>query len=250
MWVNVAWRSETFVIALQIFYVIVFFIWVKVWWWQLIFYMRYCSRILGRNFCRRILSSFMSSIWYCKCLLQLSSDIELNPGPKPNSCKSFSICDWNLNSITSYNVIKLWLLKAYNSIHKLDIIYLAETYLNSETLSNVENLRFPDDNLIRDDHPSNTKRWGVCIYFKESLPLRICNVSYLSEYICYEFMISNILCNFISIYRSPSQSSDEYEDFFGNLDLSLEVPTQKNSFLTVIIGDFNVNGFLPVKQHL
>ena len=52
-------------------------------------------------------------------------------------------------------------------------------------------------------------------------------------------MISNILRNFISIYRSPSQFSDEYENVFGNLDLSLEVPTQKNSFLTVIIGDFN-----------
>ena len=225
MWINVAWRPETFVIALQIFYVIY-------------------------NFYRSILSSFMSSIWYCKCLLQQSSDIEFKPGPKPNSCKSFSICDWNLNSITSHNVIKLWLLRAYISIHKFDIICLAEMYLNSETLSNVENLRVPGDNLIRDDHPSNTKRWGVCIYFKESLPLRICNASYPNEYICYESMISNILRNFISIYRSPSQSSDEYENVFGNLDLSLEVPTQKNSFLTVIIGDFNVNGFLPVKQHL
>ena len=47
-----------------------------------------------------ILSSFMMNIWYYKYLLQLSGDIELNPCPKPNSCKSFSICPWNLNSIT------------------------------------------------------------------------------------------------------------------------------------------------------
>ena len=52
-------------------------------------------------------------------------------------------------------------------------------------------------------------------------------------------MISNKLCNFISLYRSPSQSSDEFENFVYNLDLTLEALTQNNPFLTVIIGDFN-----------
>ena len=28
-------------------------------------------------------------------------------------------------------------------------------------------------NLIRADHPNNTKRGGVCIYYKESLPVRV-----------------------------------------------------------------------------
>ena len=77
-----------------------------------------------------ILSSFMTIIWHCKCLLQLNDDIELNLGPKLSSCKSFSICQWNLNSITSYNFIRASLLTAYNSIHKFDIIYLSETHLN------------------------------------------------------------------------------------------------------------------------
>ena len=115
----------------------------------------------------------MSNIWYCKCILQLSSDIELNPSPKPKSCKSFSICNWNLKSITSHNFIKVSLLTAYNSIHKFDIICLSETYLNSKTLSNDENLNVPGYNLIRDDRLSNTKHGGVCIYFMESLPLRL-----------------------------------------------------------------------------
>ena len=54
-------------------------------------------------------------------------------------------------------------------------------------------------------------------------------------------MISNKLCNFVSLYRSPSQSIDEFEDFVHNLDLTLEGSTGKNSFLSVIIVDFNVN---------
>ena len=74
-----------------------------------------------------ILSSFMLNIWYCKCLLWLSGDIELNPAPKPNSCKSFSVCHWKLNSITSHNFIKVLLLTAYNSIQKFDIVCLRRT---------------------------------------------------------------------------------------------------------------------------
>ena len=52
-------------------------------------------------------------------------------------------------------------------------------------------------------------------------------------------MISNKLCNFVSLYRSPSQSIDEFENFVYNLDLTLEGLTGKNSFLSVIIVDFN-----------
>ena len=64
-----------------------------------------------------------------------------------------------------------------------------------------------------------------------------------------EMMISSKLCNFV-LYRSPSQSSNEFENFFYHLDLTLEVLTQKNPFLIVIIVDFLVSGVLPIKQHL
>ena len=100
----------------------------------------------------------MSNIWYCKCLLQLTGSIDLNPDAKPTSCKSFSTCHWNLNSIASHNFIKVSLLTVYNSIDKFDMISLSETYLNFETLSNDENLNVPGCNLIRADHLSNTKR--------------------------------------------------------------------------------------------
>ena len=99
---------------------------------------------LGQILYWNILSSLMSNIWYCKCLRQVSGDF-----------------------------IKVSLLTAYNSIHKFDIICLSEMYLNSKTLSNDENLNVPGYNLIRTDHLSNTNRGGVCIYFKESLLLRL-----------------------------------------------------------------------------
>ena len=33
-------------------------------------------------------------LWYFFCLLELSGDIEFNPGRKPDSSQSFSICHW------------------------------------------------------------------------------------------------------------------------------------------------------------
>ena len=57
-------------------------------------------------------------------------DIELNPGPKNrNSGYNFSVCHWNLNSITEHNFAKVNILQAYNVIHDFDIIYLSESHI-------------------------------------------------------------------------------------------------------------------------
>ena len=46
-------------------------------------------------------------LWYFFCLLDVSSVIELNPGPNPDSSQSFSICHWNLNSMAAHDYSKL-----------------------------------------------------------------------------------------------------------------------------------------------
>ena len=93
------------------------------------------------------------------------SEVEINPGPKTISQH------WNLNSIFAYNFAKVFLLKAYVAIHKFDIVCLLETYLDSSIPTNNVNLDIDGYNLVRSDHPSNTKRGGVCIYYKNHLPL-------------------------------------------------------------------------------
>ena len=148
-------------------------------------------------------------LWFKYNLLLLCGDVELNPGPKQNTAKKFSICHWNLNSIAAHNVAKLVLLKAYNSIHKFDIICLSETYLDSNILPDDNNLEVSGYNLVRSDHPSNKKRGGVCIYYKSYLPLRIININYLNECVRFELMVGDKLCNFAALYRSPSQSQDQ-----------------------------------------
>ena len=107
-----------------------------------------------------IFSIFVVYLLFHITLIKLSGDIELNPGLKPSSFKYFSICHWNLNSITSHDFLKVKLLTAYNVMHKFDIICISESYLNSDTSSNDDNLNIPGYNMSRADHPSGNWRGG------------------------------------------------------------------------------------------
>ena len=87
-------------------------------------------------------------------LLMLSGDVEINPEPLSNCKEHFSICHWNLNSISAHDYSKLFLLKAYIILHKFDIIYLSETYLDSTIPKEDDKLQIPVYTLIRFDHLS------------------------------------------------------------------------------------------------
>ena len=70
-------------------------------------------------------------------------------------------------------------------------------------------------------------------------PLRVLSIHYLQECINFELNIGGKICNFICLYRSPSQSQDEFEKFIDNLELNLGALCQNNPFLIVLNGDLN-----------
>ena len=125
-------------------------------------------------------------LWFYSILITLSGDVETNPGPKQNSTETFSFCHWNISSISSHNSVKIFLLKPYITVHKFDIVCLSETYLDSSTRSDDDNLEIPGYDIARADHPTNTKRGGVCIFYKKCLPLRVLNIIFLNECINFE----------------------------------------------------------------
>ena len=70
--------------------------------------------------------------------------------------------------------------------------------------------------MVRADHPNNIKRAGVCAYVRESLP--VCNFSNsnLSECLTLEVTTGNKKGYVITLYRSPSQTSDKPQSFINN----------------------------------
>ena len=83
---------------------------------------------------------------------------------------SVNVCQF-VNSILGHDYSKLFPLKAYISVHKFDVICLSETYLDSTVPLDDVNLVISGYSLIHSDHPSNTRREGVCLYYKNYLPL-------------------------------------------------------------------------------
>ena len=143
------------------------------------------------------------------------------------------------NSIPAHNFQKLALLQGYISNYKVDILCLSETFLNSDISCDDNNLQLPGFDLIRADHPSNTKRGGVCIYYRNFLPLKLINIHYLNECVTFEIKLGDKICNFVSLYRSPNQSEDDFENFSNHFELTLDAVLVTNPFLIVDIGDFN-----------
>ena len=138
----------------------------------------------------------------------------MNPGPRKLKENIFSICHWILNSITAHNFSKLTQLKAYISAYKHDFICLSETYLDSSIPDNV--IQIEGYNLVRADHPDNIKRVRVCIYYKESPPVRIKTLPYFKETLLLEMVNNNKKIIVSVIYRSPSQNKCEFESFITN----------------------------------
>ena len=104
----------------------------------------------------------------------------LNLTQNPNRIlQKKSTCHWNLNNIAAHNFAKLVLLKAYNSVHKFNIICLSETYLYSNILPDDSNLEIAGYTLVHSD------------------------INYLNEHVRFEIMVGGKLCNFIALYRSP-----------------------------------------------
>ena len=59
------------------------------------------------------------------------------------------------------------------------MVCLSETYLDYSLPVNDENVVIQSYNLARYDDPIEWKRGGVCIYYNDSLPLKIIDIQYL-----------------------------------------------------------------------
>ena len=94
--------------------------------------------------------------------------------------------------------------------------------------------------LLRADHPSNSKRGGVRLYFKEHLPLiRRNDLSILQECLVTEIIVGNEKCFFTCLYGSQNQNHEELENLSSNLDPLHWSINENHPACSILIGDFN-----------
>ena len=150
----------------------------------------------------------------------------------------------NVNSLATDNYAKVLALKAYISTYKYD--FICDTFI-SETFPFLDSSFESDDKdlmlmvIIWFDLITQVtlRGGGVCFYYKESLPVRLVDITFLPECLAYEIKIQNKKGYVAIMYRSPSQSSIGFESFLTGFEHMLSSVLFSKSQFTVILGDFN-----------
>ena len=122
-------------------------------------------------------------------------------------------------------------------MYKQDFICLSETYLDSTIPDSL--LEIGGCDLFCADHPNNIIRGGICIYYKESLPVRVISLPYFKEALLLEMTDNNKKIIMSVIYPSPSQNNYKFDSFLSNFEQLLRDISKCKPTLSVIKGDFN-----------
>ena len=94
-------------------------------------------------------------------------------------------------------------------------------------------------NLHRVDDPDNVKKGGFCVYYKETLAVHFLQTK-LDQCIVSEVTFkNNKKGHVISLYRSPSQTPDQFDNFLQLFEELLQDIFKLKSSFVLITGDFN-----------
>ena len=92
----------------------------------------------------------------------------------------------------------------------------------------------------KSDHPSDTKRGGVCMYYKDHLTFVVrTDLMLIDECIVGEIKYKSSKCFISCFYRSPSKTVEEFNNFisaFEQIGSSIALEHPLSNF---ILGDFN-----------
>ena len=106
---------------------------------------------------------FCCSVLNVKRMLLLDSgDIETNSGPRKSFIKFYF---WTLNGVAAHGFLKMPLIEAFP--HFWYYMCVGNFLRFKHTFSDT----FSDTVILRPDHPDNTKYGGLCLYYKNYLPV-------------------------------------------------------------------------------
>ena len=82
----------------------------------------------------------------------------------------------------------------------------------------------------------------VCIYFKENLPIKHRkDLEIMQETIVCEISLRRKKIFFVTMYRSPNQTNDEFEVFYNKLQDTLDQIKDAKPHCTILTGDLIVD---------
>ena len=107
------------------------------------------------------------------CLIKISGNPEEIPGPKRYSAQYLNICHVNLSSTAVHNFMKVALLKVTSPSMKWTPYTFPKHILILQFKLTMIICELLGYSSARADHPSNTKRRGILIYYKNFLSIKL-----------------------------------------------------------------------------
>ena len=171
-------------------------------------------------------------------LLILSGNVLENPSPTDCNLKFFH---WNLDSLTALDNSKISLIEACNSVFNYDLIAISDTRLDHSISNEDIQIKGFSCDILRGDHPSDTRNpGGVCLYYKENIPIKRRNGFEIhDETVVAELSLRRKKVFIIVTHRHPNQTSDEFDLFLEILQLTVDRIKNCKPHCIVITGDFN-----------
>ena len=184
--------------------------------------------------------NFAFYLMVLQTLLFLSGTVELNPGPVKSKVTNLSFAVWNLDSIPARNYARIPLIETFQSIYNFDIFGICESLLNNDIPNEDIFVNGFSPEPFRADKPENSRHGGVCLFFKENLPIKErCDLESLPETIVAEVKLNRKKIFFVLSYCHPNLSSDEFEKYTNSLEHIYESIRKENPSVTILTGDFN-----------
>ena len=162
---------------------------------------------------------------------------------RPTLPKASFIC-WNVDSLLARDKVKKSLIESIQSTNNFDMFGICETYLTDKIQDSDLDLEGFAKNPMRADYkppnPQSRPRGGVCLYYKESLPIkRRPDLELLDETICAEISLKRKKIIYIVSYRSPSQTTAEFNTYMHKLQTTFIKASSENPSIIIFSGDFN-----------
>ena len=94
--------------------------------------------------------------------------------------------------------------------------------------------------IFHSDHPNGKKEGGVCLYFKENLPVKQRkDLEITQETVICETSIRRKTVFLIAMYRSPNQNNEEFDVFYGRLQEIFDTNKDAKPHCVILTGDLN-----------
>ena len=135
---------------------------------------------------------------------------------------------------------KVHLVEAFAISNIIDIFCISETFLDSYVDKIYDRLNIHGYTLVRNGHLFNTKHGAVATYYKDHLPvIRRNDISSLNESLVLEIDLANNKCFLTSLYRSPSQNKDQFDEFCSSFNMLILNVNDEKLLTSIITGNIN-----------